>query len=135
MDLFSAPLMLFPAIKIVENGLFGNRRGRNSFKIKWMKNGVRFLLAVICAAVAFGIGADNLDKFVSLVGCVACVPLCFIFPGLFHFKVAKNVKDKVYDSILMIWGVGILVYTLYVTINSWIQPAAAGPTLPPYCPA
>ncbi|CAO3671601.1 unnamed protein product [Umbelopsis vinacea] len=133
--ILTAPLMLFPAIKIVENGLFGNRRGRNSFKIKWMKNGVRFLLAVICAAVAFGIGADNLDKFVSLVGCVACVPLCFIFPGLFHFKVAKNVKDKVYDSILMIWGVGILVYTLYVTINSWIQPAAAGPTLPPYCPA
>lgn len=133
--ILTAPLMLFPAIKIVEHGLFGNRRGRHNLKIKWMKNGVRMLLAVICAAVAFGIGADNLDKFVSLVGCVACVPLCFIFPGMFHYKVAKTVRAKVLDAILIIWGCGILVYTLYVTVNSWVQPAAAGPTLPPYCPA
>jgi amino acid permease len=127
--------MLFPAIKIVENGIFGARRGRHSLKTKWMKNAVRLLLAVICAAVAFGIGADNLDKFVSLVGCVACVPLCFIFPGLFHYKVTKSIKDKVFDSILMIWGVGIMIYTLYVNINSWVHPTSGGYTLPPYCPS
>ncbi|KAI8577066.1 hypothetical protein K450DRAFT_253500 [Umbelopsis ramanniana AG] len=133
--ILSAPFMLFPAIKIVENGIFGARRGRHSQKIKWSKNALRLIMAVICAAVAFGIGADNLDKFVSLVGCVACVPLCFIFPGLFHYKIAHNVRDKIFDIILMIWGVGIMIYTLYVNINSWVHPGPAGATLAPYCPS
>ena len=127
--------MLFPAIKIVENGIFGARRGRHSQKIKWSKNLLRLIMAVICAAVAFGIGADNLDKFVSLVGCVACVPLCFIFPGLFHYKITHTFKDKIFDIILMIWGVGIMIYTLYVNINSWVNPGPAGPTLAAYCPS
>ncbi|CAO3696635.1 hypothetical protein G6F70_007397 [Rhizopus microsporus] len=132
----TSPFMLFPALKIIENGIFGRcRSGRVSILVKWSKNVYRVIISVACAAIAFGVGGDNLDKFVSLVGSVACVPLCFIFPGMFHFKVSKKMIDKVWDSLLIIFGIGIMVYTLYVTIDSFISPRGTGEALAPYCPA
>lgn len=132
----TAPLMLFPALKIIENGLFQKfRSGKDSFAVKWSKNIYRTILCVICAVVAYGIGGDNLDKFVSLVGSVACVPLCFIFPGMFHLKVTKKKFEILSDIALIIFGAGILVYTLYVSIDSFINPISAGAPIAPYCPA
>jgi amino acid permease len=132
----TAPLMLFPALKIIEKGLFSRfKSGRDSIGVKWSKNVYRFILCVVCAAIAFAIGGDNLDKFVSLVGSVACVPLCFIFPGMFHLKISKKKLDIITSSLLIIFGVGIMVYTLYVSIDSWIRPATSSGALAPYCPA
>ncbi|CEP15317.1 hypothetical protein [Parasitella parasitica] len=132
----TAPLMLFPALKIIENGLFRKfRSGKDSLRVKWSKNVYRIVLCVLCAAIAFGIGGDNLDKFVSLVGSVACVPLCFIFPGMFHYKICKSTIDKVLNALLMIFGLGIMIYTLYVSIDSFIYPASTGEAIAPYCPA
>jgi proton-coupled amino acid transporter len=39
-----------------------------------------------CAAIAWG-GADDLDKFVALVGSFACVPLVYIYPVRNPFSV------------------------------------------------
>ncbi|KAI8647093.1 transmembrane amino acid transporter protein-domain-containing protein [Parasitella parasitica] len=133
--ILTAPLMLFPAIKILESALFRKcRSGSDDLKIKWSKNLFRIFLLCFCAAVAFGIGGENLDIFVSLVGSVACVPLCFIFPGLFHFKVCRRLKDKLFDAALSTFGVGIMVFTLYVTIASFLKPESGSFVLPPYCP-
>ncbi|KAI9022978.1 transmembrane amino acid transporter protein-domain-containing protein [Phycomyces nitens] len=134
--ILTAPMMLFPALKILENGIFQKLgSGRNNLATKWGKNVYRVILCVLCAAIAFGIGGDNLDKFVSLVGSVACIPLCFIFPGMFHIKVAKSLKDKILDILLILWGSGIMIFTLYVTIDSFVNPGPAGEALAPYCPA
>jgi proton-coupled amino acid transporter len=76
--LLSTPLQLFPAIRIMENELF-TRSGKYNPYIKWKKNGFRFFLVMICAVVAW-CGADDLDKFVSLVGSFACVPLIYVYP-------------------------------------------------------
>lgn len=76
--LLSTPLQLFPAIRIMENGLF-TRSGKFSRSIKWKKNVFRFVLVVICALIAWG-GADDLDKFVALVGSFACIPLVYVYP-------------------------------------------------------
>ena len=76
--LLSTPLQLFPAIRIMENELF-TRSGKYNPGIKWKKNGFRFFLVMLCAFVAWG-GADDLDKFVSLVGSFACVPLIYVYP-------------------------------------------------------
>lgn len=76
--LLSTPLQLFPAIRIMENELF-TRSGKYNPYIKWKKNAFRFFLVIICAIVAW-CGADNLDKFVSLVGSFACVPLIYVYP-------------------------------------------------------
>lgn len=76
--LLSTPLQLFPAIRILENGLF-TRSGKYNPGIKWKKNIFRFFLVVFCALVAWG-GAGDLDKFVALVGSFACVPLVYVYP-------------------------------------------------------
>jgi solute carrier family 36 (proton-coupled amino acid transporter) len=85
--LLSTPLQLFPAIRIAENELF-TRSGKYNPGIKWKKNFFRFFLVMVCALIAWG-GAGDLDKFVSLVGSFACVPLVYVYPvspPLSHFS-------------------------------------------------
>lgn len=109
----TAPLMLFPALKIIEKCIFCNfSSGRDNICTKWSKNIYRIVLCIVCAAIAFGIGGDNLDKFVSLVGSVACVPLCFIFPGMFHLKVSKKRLDVILNIALIVFGVAVMIFTL-----------------------
>jgi solute carrier family 36 (proton-coupled amino acid transporter) len=76
--LLSTPLQIFPAIKITENALF-TQSGKYNPYIKWQKNIYRFFVVFVCAFIAWG-GADNLDKFVALVGNFACIPLVYIYP-------------------------------------------------------
>lgn len=79
--LLSTPLQIFPAIRITENALF-TKSGKYNPYIKWQKNGFRFFVVALCALIAWG-GADNLDKFVALVGNFACIPLVYIYPVSF----------------------------------------------------
>lgn len=79
--LLSTPLQIFPAIRIVETELF-TRSGKYNPYIKWQKNVFRFFMVMLCAVIAWG-GADNLDKFVALVGNFACIPLVYIYPVSF----------------------------------------------------
>ena len=76
--LLSTPLQLFPAIRIMENGLF-TRSGKNNPYIKWKKNIFRFSLVMVCALIAWG-GAGDLDKFVALIGTFCCLPLVYVYP-------------------------------------------------------
>ena len=76
--LLSTPLQIFPAIRITENELF-TKSGKYNPYIKWQKNTFRFFVVMLCAGIAW-FGANDLDKFVSLVGSFACVPLVYIYP-------------------------------------------------------
>lgn len=142
--ILTSPFMLYPPLTIIEKYIFGSRSGKVNFRIKMSKNFVRSLIALVCAAVSFGVGSANLSKFVALVGSVACMPLCFIFPGLFHYKTTTNRKARILDILLILWGVGIMVFTstyffntvrlfyksinilfaaiVYVNVNSWVHP-------------
>lgn len=87
--LLSTPLQIFPAIRITENAFF-TKSGKYNPYIKWQKNGFRFLVVAICALIAWG-GADDLDKFVALVGNFACIPLVYIYPVSYLIPVRKSV--------------------------------------------
>jgi amino acid permease len=123
--ILTSPFMLFPPLQIIEKYVFGTRSGKNCLKIKWGKNFVRSLIPLVCAVISFGVGSQNLNKFVSLVGSVACMPLCYIFPGLFHYKTTSNRYLKAVDILLILWGTGILVYTTYINVNSWVHPTVS----------
>ena len=49
------------------------------------KNLFRTLFVVFIAYIAY-IGGQNLDKFVSFVGCFACIPLVYMYPPILHLK-------------------------------------------------
>ncbi|PWY93627.1 amino acid transporter [Aspergillus sclerotioniger CBS 115572] len=118
--LLSTPLQLFPAIRIMENELF-TRSGKYNPSIKWKKNCFRFFLVMICAFIAWG-GAEDLDKFVSLVGSFACVPLIYVYPPLLHLKAcAQSRRQQIADIALSIFGVLSCLYTTALTLNNWVN--------------
>ncbi|KAI8339776.1 transmembrane amino acid transporter protein-domain-containing protein [Choanephora cucurbitarum] len=128
----SIPLQLFPAIRIVENGLF-TRSGKHNAMVKWQKNLFRFVSVLICATIAIA-GSSDLDKFVSLVGSLCCVPLCFFFPPLFHLKaIAKTWRQKTIDIAIIVFGIASMTYTTGITISLWSEGGESAPIS--RCPA
>ncbi|KAI7858035.1 transmembrane amino acid transporter protein-domain-containing protein [Circinella umbellata] len=122
----SIPLQLFPAIRIMETGLF-TRSGKNNPVVKWQKNTFRFLTVLVCAGVAIA-GSSDLDKFVSIIGSFCCVPLCFLFPPLFHLKaVARTFRQRFIDIAIIIFGLVCMTYTTYITLSLWSSTEEAPP--------
>ncbi|EMC98352.1 hypothetical protein BAUCODRAFT_23141 [Baudoinia panamericana UAMH 10762] len=73
--LVGEPVQLFPAVRIIETTLFGEKAtGKKSSMIKWKKNALRTGMMILCGIIAI-LGASDLDKFVALIGSFACVPL------------------------------------------------------------
>ena len=120
--LVGTPVQLFPAARIIENTLFGERAsGKRSSATKWKKNGFRAAITILCGLISI-LGASDLDKFVALIGSFACVPLVYIYPALLHYKgVAESRWTKVGDALLMVVGLGALVYTTIITLSRWIE--------------
>lgn len=122
--LLSTPLQLFPAIRLIELKLF-TRTGKQNTKIKWGKNVFRWIFILIIAVIAI-FGGKNLDKFVSFVGCFACIPLVYMYPPILHLKSccdyssAVSVQDrnkKIWMSavnyFLVVLGGILFVFTTY----------------------
>lgn len=102
----SIPLQLFPAIRIMENGLFTTRSGKNNAVVKWQKNVFRVLIVFLCAWIAIVGSKDKLDKFVSLIGATFCIPLCLVFPPLFHMKALSLPPiRRAADLLLIVFGI------------------------------
>ena len=120
--LVGTPVQLFPASRIIETSLFGERAsGKRSQAMKWKKNGFRTGITVLCGIIAI-LGASDLDKFVALIGSFACVPLVYIYPALLHYKgVAGSGWAKAGDVLLMIVGFAAMIYTTVITLFSWIR--------------
>ncbi|KAJ3400332.1 neutral amino acid transporter, partial [Chytridiales sp. JEL 0842] len=109
--------------------LFGLRDGKSNNLVKWQKNFMRTCMVSMLAFVAWA-GSANLDKFVSLVGCFACIPLSFIYPSLFHYHIATSKWVKFKDMLLVVFGCIALVYTTSITIQQWV---VAPPNVPDRC--
>lgn len=128
--LLSTPLQIYPAIEITSQQLF-SRTGKYNPWIKWKKNVFRFFMVMLCAMIAW-LGANDLDKFVSIVGSFACIPLVYIYPPLMHYRaVATRPWQRVTDIILVIVGFIAMAYTTGITAISWAQGSQAKP--PGYC--
>ncbi|KAI5457965.1 transmembrane amino acid transporter protein-domain-containing protein [Mariannaea sp. PMI_226] len=118
------PVQLFPAARIVETSIFGEKAtGKKSAAIKWKKNALRTAIVGVCVGVSM-VGASDLDKFVALIGSFACVPLVYIYPAYLHYKgVAEKTWVKALDVALMVVGFIAMVYTTAVTVSQWVQSA------------
>lgn len=116
------PVQLFPAVRILETSMFEERMsGAKSSAIKWKKNGLRTLVMVFCVGISM-VGATDLDKFVSLIGSFACVPLVYIYPALLHYKgAAQSRLVKAMDVVLMVVGLIAMVYTTVMAVFQWIR--------------
>lgn len=104
--LLSTPLQLFPALQILERGLFSSKSGKYNKRVKLEKNLFRSCV-VLASCLAAWAGSNELDVFVSFVGAVFCVPLCFLFPPLLSLKALPERKwtSKCVDYGILVFGV------------------------------
>lgn len=117
--LLSTPLQLFPAIGIIEKRIFKrSKSGKYNTKVKWFKNLFRTIFVLFCMNVAW-FGANDLDKFVSFVGCFACIPLVYMYPPLLHFKSCAQGDrwGQILDIVLVLIGGFSMAYTSYQIIH------------------
>ncbi|KAI5796549.1 transmembrane amino acid transporter protein-domain-containing protein [Geopyxis carbonaria] len=121
--LLSTPLQLFPAIRIMETGLFP-RSGKYNTKVKWMKNLFRFCVVIVTAMISWG-GADDLDKFVALIGSFACIPLVYIYPPLLHMRAypGRGWAAMTVEKGLVVFGAIVMIYTTGLTVMKWRDPS------------
>ena len=116
------PVQLFPAVRILETSLFEERMsGAKSPAIKWKKNALRTSVMILCVGISM-VGATDLDKFVSLIGSFACVPLVYIYPALLHYKgAAQGNLAKAMDIVLMVVGLVAMIYTTLMAVLQWVR--------------
>ncbi|KAK1762496.1 amino acid transporter [Phialemonium atrogriseum] len=116
------PVQLFPAMRILEHRFFGDRSGKKDLLTKWKKNAFRSALVAVCVAISIA-GSANLDRFVALIGSLACVPLVYIYPPYLHYKgVATSRAAKIGDLAFMTLGAVGMVYTTTITVvNSFLH--------------
>jgi len=122
--MLSIPVQLFPALRIMETAIFNSGiSGKISKKIKWEKNGFRAVIVVVCACISW-LGSDDLDKFVSFVGCFACIPLGFIYPPLLHFRTCARTRSaKIKDILVFVFGVVTMIFSCVQTIRLAFAPS------------
>ncbi|TEB25220.1 hypothetical protein FA13DRAFT_1777545 [Coprinellus micaceus] len=115
--LLSVPLQLFPAVRILENGLFYESSGKRDPRVKWYKNFFRFGMVILCSLISWA-GAADLDKFVAFVGSFACVPLCYVYPAMLHLRaVARTRRQRLADWAMITFGMIAAAYTTTQTIK------------------
>ncbi|KAF2098942.1 transmembrane amino acid transporter [Rhizodiscina lignyota] len=128
--MLSTPLQFHPAIDITSKQLF-RKTGKNNPTVKWSKNFFRFFMVCFCAMIAWA-GANDLDKFVALVGSFACIPLVYIYPPMLHYRgVSRTRNQRIADIVLIIFGCVGMVYTTVMTIRGWLEGGDVKP--PGYC--
>ncbi|KAJ2744704.1 hypothetical protein GGI20_002759 [Coemansia sp. BCRC 34301] len=116
--IMSVPLQLFPAIRIIESGLF-TQSGKGNPVIKWQKNLFRTLMVGVIAMVAI-FGADKLDNFIAIVGASSCLPLSFLYPVMLHYRsLADTWRAKAKDMVLIAIALFGLVYVTFISIETW----------------
>lgn len=111
-------IQLFPAIQIIETN--STRFLDNENVIETLRIFIRLflLIAAIWIAVAFG---ENYDKVLSLIGNIACAPLSYIFPGIFHLViVARTRSEKARDIILISFGSFCFLIATILIIIGWV---------------
>ncbi|EGW31437.1 uncharacterized protein SPAPADRAFT_140616 [Spathaspora passalidarum NRRL Y-27907] len=132
----TAPLQLFPAIKIGESLIFRHKgkvvshhsssttrrteeeeeegklyhhSGKYNPQVKWLKNLFRSIAVATICTLAY-LNSNNIDKFVSFNGCFACIPLVYIYPPLIHLKTIK--ARLAVNKTLFNWSVIVFDYLL-----------------------
>jgi proton-coupled amino acid transporter len=115
------PVQLFPAMRILEGKFFGHLSGKRDNLTKWKKNAFRSGLVIFVGLISI-LGARSLDRFVSLIGSLACVPLVYIYPPWLHYKgVATSSLAKIGDVAMIVAGMVCMIYTTVITVkNSFV---------------
>ena len=111
------PLVLHPANMVIESYIF--RGWRKSPTRRWSKNATRTVLVIFTIALSLYL-MDTLDKLESINGAFACIPLAFLLPCMFHYKlVAETPMQKFIDLTIAVGAIALQIVCTIVTFIFW----------------
>ncbi|KAL7682884.1 putative amino acid transporter, transmembrane domain-containing protein [Plasmopara halstedii] len=110
----SYPLMLYPAVNVLECKLFPNQHVKGFWR--WEKNGLRFVLVCLTAFIGY-FGKEELDNFVSIIGGFCSVPLAFIYPCIFHSRLVGS--GHILNGILVVIGLCTMIFATSQAVSTW----------------
>jgi solute carrier family 36 (proton-coupled amino acid transporter) len=111
------PLVIHPTNMVVESYIYKNMK--QSIVRKWSKNITRTIIVAMTIVVGLAL-EESLDRLMSVVGSLACTPVAFILPAIFHLKlVAKSTLMKIFDTIILIIGIILLIFMSGNTLLTW----------------
>ena len=128
---FSYPLTVYPANKIIESFIFHKFFGMKevTLKRKWLKNLSR--LVVVFLGCFLSITFEKvLDNFLGVAGAVLGISIILIVPTLFHYKVcATTPLEKKMDIGFMLFSFAVLCLCTYKGVEAWINEESESPDL------
>jgi len=115
--IFSYPLVIYPAHIVIEENLYAG--WPKSRRRQMFKNLNRTLLVLFTVIVSV-LMADQLDKFLAVLGALGCTPITFTLPTLFHLYLCKPTgKEKILDLFVIGVSCVILVFCTGYSIYVW----------------
>ena len=119
--ILSWPLQLFPAMRILEQGIFPPEvyNGKHNIWHKWQKNIFRIGVVSLLSWMAWA-GQSQLELLVTFIGAFACIPLSFGWPAILHLKACADTKlKKLKDVLLMVFGISGMLIVCGIAFEKW----------------
>ena len=111
------PLQIHPANMVIESYIFKN--WKKSWKRTWFKNLWRTILVIFTVVLSVAL-LDTLDKLESINGAFAWIPIAFLLPSLFHYKLIANTTfEKAIDLIICVFAIILQIIWTVVTFIFW----------------
>ena len=120
---FSYPLTIFPANKIIESFIFHRFLGMKEVttKRKWLKNLSRLIVVFLGCFLSITF-EKVLDQFLGVAGAVLGITIILIVPTLYHYKVcATTPREKNTDILFMAFSFLVLCLCTYKGVEAWIN--------------
>jgi solute carrier family 36 (proton-coupled amino acid transporter) len=115
--IFTYPLVIHPANMVIESYVF--RSWAQSKSRTWLKNFSRAIMVGFTVVLSVAL-METLDKLESINGAFACIPLAFLLPCLFHYKlVATTRKTKIIDLTITGISLVLMITCTVVTFKFW----------------
>ena len=87
----------------------------------WMKNLTRALTVMFTIVIALWLN-EKLSKFIAFLGAFACIPITFILPNLFHYKlVSETVTQKRIDVLMIVISILLSIFCTVFTLVTWSE--------------
>jgi proton-coupled amino acid transporter len=116
--IFSYPLMLYPANIAIESYLFNG--WPKSKRRQWGKNIYRACMVTFTVVITLAMRKD-LDQFLAVLGALACTPVAFLLPTLYHLKVCADTPSaRRIDWLIIVIAIIIMVFTTIFDIYEWV---------------
>ena len=116
---FTYPLQLHPASVIIESYIFKGMP--KSKKRMWLKNLSRTIIVALTVGFCISLG-NSLDKFISVLGSLACTPISFTLPCIFHLKLFGSELTKTQrtvDYFIIGLSIFIMIFCTGFTLWNW----------------